>query len=56
MQQKEIDIPVLAVGGVTTKDVEALLSTGIYGIAISGAVNLSEDPGLALRNFYKGIF
>lgn len=56
MQQMEIDIPVLAVGGVTIDDVEALLSTGIYGIAVSAGVNLSEDPELALRGFYKSIY
>lgn len=56
MQQKQIDIPVLAVGGVTISNVEALLSTGIYGIAVSQAVNLSDDPGLALKDFYKSIY
>ncbi|MBC7758889.1 MAG: thiamine phosphate synthase [Phormidesmis sp. FL-bin-119] len=56
MQQKQIDIPVLAVGGVTIFNVEALFSTGIYGIAVSEAVNLSDDPGLALKDFYKSIY
>ena len=56
MLQEQIDIPVLAVGGVTIADVEALLSTGIYGIAVSAAVNLSEEPGLAVKGFYKKIY
>lgn len=56
MQEEQIDIPVLAVGGVALDDVEALLSTGIYGIAVSAAVNLAEEPGVAVREFYKGIF
>ncbi len=56
MHQEQIDIPILAVGGVVITDVEALLSTGIYGIAVSSAVNLSEDPGLALKGFYKKIY
>ena len=56
MQQKQIDIPVLAVGGVTISNVEALLLTGIYGIAVSQAVNLSDDPGLALKDFYESIY
>ncbi len=56
MQEEQIDIPVLAVGGVALDDVEALLSTGIYGIAVSAAVNLAEEPAVAVREFYKGIF
>ena len=56
MRQDKIDIPVLGVGGVTISDVDALLSTGIYGIAVSSAVNLSEDPGLAVKGFYKKIY
>lgn len=34
----ETDIPVLAVGGITLDNVTALLATGIYGIAVSGAI------------------
>lgn len=56
MQEEQIDIPVLAVGGVALDDVEALLSTGIYGIAVSSAVNLAEEPGVAVKGFYKGIY
>ena len=56
MQQTDIDIPVLAVGGVKISDVESLLSTGIYGIAVSAAVNHSADPGFALKDFYRLIY
>ncbi|MGB4399718.1 MAG: thiamine phosphate synthase [Daejeonella sp.] len=56
MLQEQIDIPVLAVGGVALSDVEALLSTGIYGIAVSAAVNLAEDPGVAVKELYKAIY
>ncbi|WP_411273886.1 thiamine phosphate synthase [Daejeonella sp.] len=56
MQQEQINIPVMAVGGVTISDVEALLSTGIYGIAVSAAVNLSEDAGTAIKGFYTRIY
>jgi len=56
MNKRGIDIPVLAVGGVIIDDVENLLKTGIYGIAVSAAINLSEDPGAALKEFYQKIF
>ncbi len=52
----EIDIPVIAVGGIQLADVEHLLETGVYGIAVSAAVNLAIDPGQALKAFYQQIY
>jgi thiamine-phosphate pyrophosphorylase len=51
-----IDIPVIAVGGIQLTDVEQLLNTGIFGIAVSSAVNLAVDPKLAFKEFYRGIY
>jgi len=51
-----INLPLLAVGGVNLEDTEALLSTGIYGIAVSAAVNSSDSPGIMIREFYKKIY
>ena len=48
---KGLTIPVLAVGGVTLTDVEKLLETGVYGIAVSAAVNRSDDPAAAIKEF-----
>lgn len=39
-----IEIPIYAIGGVETKDVEVLLSVGVYGIAVSSFVLKSENP------------
>ncbi len=52
----EIDIPVIAVGGIQLTDVEHLLETGVYGIAVSAAVNLAIDPARALKEFYQKIY
>jgi thiamine-phosphate pyrophosphorylase len=43
LKAMSINIPVLAVGGIKTYDVEALMQTGIYGIAISGAINFADN-------------
>lgn len=56
MKEQGINIPLLAVGGISNNDTEALLCTGIFGIAVSSAVNLADDPGLALKDFYKKIY
>lgn len=55
LQQKHIDLPVLAVGGVTLNDVEELLQTGVFGIAVSSAVNQAEDMRSAYLSFYDKI-
>lgn len=55
MTSAEKDIPLLAVGGVKAENVIDLLSTGIFGIAVSAAVNLSEDPGQAVKDFYRAV-
>ena len=52
----DIDIPVIAVGGIQLTDVEHLLETGVYGLAVSAAVNLAVDPLRALKTFYQKIY
>ncbi len=56
MTERRIDIPLLAVGGVQINDVEGLMQTGIYGIALSAAVNLADEPGRTLKEFYQKIY
>jgi thiamine-phosphate pyrophosphorylase len=56
LQKYPFDIPVIAVGGIQLSDVEPLLETGIYGIAVSGAINLAPDPGRMLKEFYQKIY
>jgi thiamine-phosphate pyrophosphorylase len=52
----EIDIPVIAVGGIQLQEVEPLLQTGIHGIAVSAAINLAVNPGQAVKEFYRLIY
>ena len=56
LQKHPIEIPVIAVGGIQLNDVEHLLETGVYGIAVSGAINLAIDPGAVLKEFYRKIY
>ena len=39
-----IDIPVVAIGGITADDIDAILATGVRGIAVSGTVLNADDP------------
>ena len=52
----EITIPVIAVGGIQVEDVDPLLKTGVYGIAVSAAINMAIDPGRELKEFQKKIY
>jgi thiamine-phosphate pyrophosphorylase len=56
LERQPIDIPVIAVGGVQLKDVDLLMQTGIYGIAVSSAVNLSLDPSGTVKEIYRKIY
>lgn len=55
LQQTEVMLPILAVGGVTLADVPALMATGIYGIAASSAINQAEDMYTAYQDFYRAL-
>ena len=46
--------PVIGIGGVLESDVNELLSTGLYGVAVSGAVENAADITEAARRF-KGL-
>lgn len=50
-----IELPVLAVGGIKIYDVDALMQTGVYGIAVSGAVNFADDFIEAYQDFYEAV-
>ena len=44
MSKAGIDIPVVAIGGITADDIDAILATGVRGIAVSGTVLNADDP------------
>jgi thiamine-phosphate pyrophosphorylase len=44
MRQAGIDLPVVAIGGITLEDIPQIMLTGVSGIALSGTVLRSENP------------
>lgn len=44
VRQAGINIPIIAIGGITAEDIPALMQTGIAGIALSGAILHAESP------------
>ena len=44
LRQEQIDIPVIAIGGIGGEDVALLLDAGLAGVAFSGMLVHAEDP------------
>lgn len=53
MQQKQIDLPLIAIGGITVEDVPDLVALGVSGIAISGAILEAKKPEVMMRKFIR---
>ncbi len=44
MRAENIDIPIVAIGGITCEDIQPLIATGVSDIALSGTVLRAADP------------
>ncbi len=50
-----LDIPVVALGGITAANAEECLATGAAGVAVLGAVMRAEDPAHAVADIVEAI-
>lgn len=48
-------VPLLAIGGITLKDIPALVRVGLYGVAVSGEITYANDPTEAVKEFYESL-
>ncbi len=46
-------LPLIAIGGIEKEDIAPILETGVYGIALSGAVLRAADPMREMRDIMK---
>lgn len=44
MREECINLPIVAIGGITADDIPDIMQTGVTGIALSGTVLRAEDP------------
>lgn len=49
MRECNIDIPLIAIGGITKSDIPQLLKCGVDGIALSGSIINAENPVQQMR-------
>lgn len=50
-----VDVPVIAIGGVTAARVPELLAAGAYGVAVVGALSMAENPTEATAQLWKAL-
>lgn len=43
VREAGIQLPIIAIGGITTQDIRSILQTGIYGVAVSGLLTQGVD-------------
>lgn len=53
MKKNGIDIPIVAIGGITEADIPAVMATGVTGIALSGEVLNAADPVAKMKTILK---
>lgn len=53
MRDKGIDLPIVAIGGITVADIPAIMATGVTGIALSGAILGAADPVTMTKEILK---
>ena len=55
MKKTNIHLPIVAIGGITPKDIPSLMETGITGIALSGSILRAERPIDEMKETIKTI-
>lgn len=49
MKEAGINLPIVAIGGITREDIPAILQTGITGVALSGTILRADNPAEETR-------
>lgn len=49
----QIQLPIIAIGGIQVEDIAAIMETGVYGIAVSSLLNNASDKKAILRTIHQ---
>lgn len=49
MKEAGINLPIVAIGGITREDIPAILQTGVTGVALSGTILRADNPAEETR-------
>lgn len=53
MREEGINLPIVAIGGITADDIPDIMQTGVTGIALSGTVLRAEDPVAEMKRLIE---
>jgi thiamine-phosphate pyrophosphorylase len=56
MKDSQIETPLYAIGGITLEDLDTLLETGIYGIAVSGIITKSDQKDKLITQLNEKLY
>lgn len=55
MKAYDINLPVVAIGGILQPDIKDVMATGVSGIAVSGAILNAENPVEEMKRFIDSV-
>jgi len=53
LREKNIAIPVIAIGGILLEDIPALLAAGVYGVAVSGLITHADSKQTVVHHIHQ---
>ncbi|MCD6018868.1 MAG: thiamine phosphate synthase [Bacteroidetes bacterium] len=56
MKAEQLTTPVYAIGGIELKDIESIIKTGVYGIAVSGLITNSNNKEHLVKEINKILY
>jgi len=56
LKKDKIDVPVYAIGGITLRDINPLMETGIHGIAVSGIITENDEKEKLIQQLKEKLY
>jgi thiamine-phosphate pyrophosphorylase len=56
MRKENLSTPIYAIGGIELKDIESIINTGVYGIAVSGLLTHSNNKENLVKEINKILY
>ena len=50
-----VDVPIIAIAGITADTVDAVMATGAWGVAVIGAIAEAPDPHVATHDLMMAV-
>lgn len=51
-----VEVPIYAIGGIELNDIESIIKTGVYGIAVSGLITKSDNKEQLVKEINKILY